>query len=193
MKAKHTLLTLILSLFLIHINSSNATEIVPAADQEVAPDNKNAFDTRNDELTALLNWAAHLSGYKTNGINPQLQFRPHQFFVDNACQGNSKCRVVGWYNDQGIVYIDDRLATLESRFARSLVVHEFVHYLQQISGNFNAGTCDAFVQREREAYATQREFIMVYGVAPTMTFHQHSCAIEELSQKKQMAAHQAIR
>ncbi len=135
------------------------------------------FDSRHDELTGLLNWAAYLSGYKTNGDNPKLQFKPHQFFVDNACYGNDKCRVVGWYNDQGIVYIDKKLDALNSRFERSLVVHEFVHYLQHISGKFKTGTCEEFIQREREAYTAQRDFIMAYGSMPSMSFYQHSCAL----------------
>jgi hypothetical protein len=148
---------------------------------------QDAFDTRHDELVALLNWAAYLSGYQTNGVNPQLQFRPHAFFVDNACGGNAKCKVVGWYNDQNIVYIDDRLDAVDSMFERSLVVHEFVHYLQHISGKFNSTTCEDFVQREREAYATQREFIMAYGSMPTMNVHQHSC-IFDVPQENQLAA-----
>jgi len=137
--------------------------------------NIDEFDMRHDELTGLLNWASYLSGYKTNGDHPKLVFKPRQFFIDNACFGNDKCRVVGWYNDRGVVYIDDKLSALESRFERSLVVHEFVHYLQHISGNFSTGSCEEFVQREREAYTSQREFIMAYGTMPSMSFHQHSC------------------
>ena len=144
------------------------------------------FDSRFDELTILLNWAAYLSGYKTNGVNPRLQFKPHQFFVDNACYGNTKCRVVGWYNDQGIVYIDNKLDALNSRFERSLIVHEFVHYLQHISGEFTTGSCEEFVQREREAYSTQRDFIMAYGSMPSMSFLQHSC-IANTTKKNEIA------
>ena len=81
------------------------------------------------------------------------------------------------------------MVALESRFARSLVVHEFVHYLQHISGDFNAGTCESFVQREREAYSTQRDFIMAYGVLPSMSFHQHSCALDTVT-KPVLAGHQ---
>ncbi len=178
MKTKTALSALALSLCLAQTSVCAMPDIVKKVNIEIADQGKNIFKTRHDELTALLNWAAYLSGYKTNGVNPKLEFRPQQFFIDNACQGNQKCKVVGWYNDEGTVYIDDRMTALESRFARSLVVHEFVHYLQHISGNFQAGTCESFVQREREAYATQREFIMTYGVAPTMSFHQHSCATD---------------
>lgn len=191
MNSKNIVLVLSLSVCISYFNLCAAAETVNKSNLQNTNEKEDAFETRFDELTALLNWAAYLSGYKTNGINPQLQFRPHQFFVDNACLGNKKCKVIGWYNDQDIVYVDDRLVTLDSRFERSLVVHEFVHYLQHISGEFEAGTCEAFVQREREAYTTQRAFIMTYGVAPTMSFHQHSCTLE-FSQKKQLAAQQKL-
>lgn len=39
-----------------------------------------------------------------------------------------------------------------SLFERSLLVHEFVRYLQHQSGQFTASTCESFVEREREAY-----------------------------------------
>lgn len=191
MKTKLILSAITLGACLVQMNFSSADENSQTTTIDTADVYQDAFAFRQDELTALLNWAAYLSGYETNGINPRLEFRSHQFFVDNACLGHQKCKVVGWYNDKGIVYIDDRLVSLESRFERSLVVHEFVHYLQHISGNFEAGTCEAFVQREREAYATQREFIMAYGVVPTMTFHQHSCSVE-VSKETQLAARPAI-
>ena len=179
MKKKLKYMVMFICISIFHMNSVTAEELpIQTVNLENLSNNQDVFATRNEELTALLNWASYLSGYSTNGINPQLKFKSHQFFVDNACLGNLKCKVVGWYNDQGVVYIDDRLTSLESRFERSLVVHEFVHYLQHISGKFKSGTCESFVQREREAYATQREFIMTYGVAPSMTFHQHSCAID---------------
>ena len=180
-KLKYMLVFLCVNIF--HMNAVTADEVpVQTVNLEVLSNSQDVFSTREEELTALLNWAAYLSGYSTNDINPQLEFRSHQFFVDNACLGNLKCKVVGWYNDEGIVYIDDRLTSLESRFGRSLVVHEFVHYLQHISGKFESGSCEGFVQREREAYATQREFIMTYGVAPSMTFHQHSCTSEQVKE-----------
>ena len=179
MKRKLKCMAIFICIGIFNINSVIAEKVsTTTVSVENVLNQFDAFLTRNDELTALLNWASYLSGYETNGINPQLEFKPHQFFVDNACLGNQKCKVVGWYNDESIVYIDDRLSSLESRFERSLVVHEFVHYLQHISGKFESGSCEGFVQREREAYATQREFIMTYGVAPSMTFHQHSCAID---------------
>ncbi len=189
MKAKHFIATLFATTIFLVASTTMAKDFTAHPVALKTQQHVDAFDSRHDEFTGLLNWAAYISGYQSNGINPQLQFRAHQFFVDNACGGNEKCRVIGWYNDQNIVYIDDRLEAVETLFERSLVVHEFVHYLQHISGNFETGTCEGFVQREREAYAAQREFIMAYGSMPTMNVHQHSCVFMQ-SQDAALAATQ---
>ena len=41
---------------------------------------------------------------------------------------------------------------------RSMLVHEMVHYLQDLSGRYDNSSCDDHARREREAYAIQREY-----------------------------------
>jgi hypothetical protein len=55
-------------------------------------------------------------------------------------------------------------------------VHEFVHYLQHQSGQFTAGTCESFVEREREAYAVQQSFFVAHGALPAIKPHHFSCS-----------------
>ncbi len=105
-------------------------------------------------LTILLSWASHLSGYPLPPDPPEVQFEPHAFFVENVC-GNHECSVVGWYNDNDIVYIDERHRDVEDGFATSLIVHEFTHYLQHKSGAFDSLSCEDSVAREKEAYHIQ--------------------------------------
>jgi len=88
-------------------------------------------------LPVLLSWASHLSGYPMPDAPPSVEFRPHSFFVDNVC-GGRECNAVGWYNDQDVVYIDEKYANEESSFASSLLVHELTHFLQHRSGKFPA-------------------------------------------------------
>lgn len=107
----------------------------------------------------LLSWAVHLSGYPAPEQPPQVRFEPHAFFVQNVCAGR-ECPAVGWYNDAGIVYIDDRYLDDESMFPASLLVHEFVHYLQDMSGEYNSLSCEDSRAREREAYHAQNEYIL---------------------------------
>ncbi len=110
-------------------------------------------------LPILLSWAVNLSGYPVPSEPPTLSFKPHRFFVERVC-GGRECNAVGWYNDRGIVYIDEKYRRDESMFASSLVVHELVHYLQHLSGGFDSHSCFDSVAREREAYYVQNEYIV---------------------------------
>lgn len=106
----------------------------------------------------LLAWAVYLSGYPDAPL-PAIQYKPHSFFVENAC--HSECNVLGWYNDTGTVYIDDRYSELDE-FGQSLLVHEFVHYLQDQHGEFS-DSCEDYLKREREAYRVQAAFLLAHG------------------------------
>lgn len=109
-------------------------------------------------VAALLNWAVMLSGYAEPASPPEVEYKPHQFFVAEAC-GGEDCEAVGWYNDAHVVYLDQRLRGDETTFAYSLMVHEFVHYLQHLSGKFDSHSCAHQIEREREAYAIQRIYM----------------------------------
>jgi len=114
-----------------------------------------------DTLTAtiLLSWASHLSGYPVPEVPPSIHFESHSFFVEHACGGRD-CRVVGWYNDENIVYVDEKHRDDDSTFAASLVVHEVVHFLQHQSGQFDSQSCEDSLAREREAYRIQNRYII---------------------------------
>jgi hypothetical protein len=109
-------------------------------------------------MAALLSWAVMLSGYPEPAKPPMVEYKPHRFFVEETC-GGQECEAVGWYNDRGIVYLDDRLRNSDDVLARSLIVHEFVHYLQHLSGKFDSFSCADQIMREREAYAIQRNYV----------------------------------
>lgn len=124
---------------------------------------------------SLLRWATHLSGYEPDTPLPLVRYVPRSFLAERACSGRDECKVLGWYDDRNVVYIAEELVALESLFARSLLVHEFVHYLQHRSGRFAEHECAVFVEREREAYAVQQKFFIAYGAFPQMRTHQYSC------------------
>ena len=108
-------------------------------------------------LAILLSWASHLSGYPMPSDPPEVRFEQHAFFVENVCAGK-ECNVVGWYNDAEIVYIDDQYSDVDGGFASGLVVHEFTHYLQHKSGEFDSLSCEDSMAREREAYGVQNRY-----------------------------------
>ena len=128
-----------------------------------------------DAITILLSWAVQLSGYPPPNVPPLVEFKPHSFFVANAC-GGQECNAVGWYNDERIVYIDERLRYEDTMFARSLMVHELVHYLQHLSGRFDSTSCEDSVRREREAYAIQREYVQSHGEVSFIRMHPRVCS-----------------
>lgn len=110
-------------------------------------------------LAVLLSWTVSLTNYTHPGTAPELLFKPRTFFVETACQGNEKCDAVAWYNNNGTIFLDDRLEGNTDAFTRSVVVHELVHYLQDISGNYPEMDCDLYAKREREAYSVQKQYL----------------------------------
>lgn len=116
----------------------------------------------NELVSALLSWAVTLSSYPNPEMPPRVEFKAHRFFVEKACK-NKECKAFGWYNDEGVVYLDERIRDPQSTEASSIWVHEFVHYLQHRSGKFNSTSCPDQMTREREAYAVQRKFMAAHG------------------------------
>lgn len=119
----------------------------------------------NELFTVLLSWAVVLSGYPTPAISPEVVFVSHQELTNMACNG-SECKVVGFHPPGSKrVYIDNRLDPVESTFAASIIVHEFVHYLQQSGGKFALQyNCDDALEMEREAYYVQSRFLEIHGL-----------------------------
>jgi hypothetical protein len=109
-------------------------------------------------IAALLSWAVMLSGYPQPARPPTVEYKSHPFFVEQAC-GGQECKVIGWYNDKDVVYFDNRLRGDDSAFTQSLMVHELVHYLQNLSGKFDSHSCADQTTREHEAYAIQRRYM----------------------------------
>lgn len=110
-------------------------------------------------IAVLLSWTVHLSSYPHPGVPPEIIYKPHQFFVDNTCRGNEKCDAIAWYNDESVIYLDDRLEGHTDPDTRSVVVHELVHYLQDLSGKYKDMDCNLHAKREREAYSVQRQYL----------------------------------
>lgn len=113
---------------------------------------------------ALLSWAVTLSGYPAPVAMPEVAFISHAELEQKACAARP-CRVVGWYPHDGgnHIYLDDRLKPQTDLFAASIVVHEFVHLLQQKAGRFGELCRDA-IELEYQAYGVQQRFLTAYGV-----------------------------
>lgn len=130
-------------------------------------------------LATLMSWASTLSGYPAPEAPPEIVWRSHAFFVEHVCDGR-ECRAVGWYNDEDVIYIDERFRDQQGPEVSSLYVHELVHYLQHHSGRYDAHSCTDASAREREALAVQNEYLLRLSasVARFWTVDQVSCKYE---------------
>ena len=120
-------------------------------------------------LAALISWAVHFSGYPQPTVQPTVQYKAHEFFKREACDGYP-CDVLGWYRDDGVIYMDDRFKDRDDSFAASLMVHELVHFLQHQSGKFSRRSCADNMDREKEAYRVQNDYLVSVG-NPALVFH----------------------
>lgn len=111
----------------------------------------------------LFSWAVTLSGYHGTTEPPNIEYKPKEFFVKEACDGNPNCKVVGWFRGGDTVYIWERLNIDGSQVAASIIVHEDVHYLQEKAGKPHR-TCEDIIVLEREAYGVQKEYLLQNGV-----------------------------
>jgi hypothetical protein len=81
--------------------------------------------------------------------------------------------VFGWYAGGTQVYVDEKLDVENNIVADSIIVHEFIHYLQGVNrnhGKIAVGAafgekpgCVAAIEMEREAYRIQNEFLLENG------------------------------
>ncbi len=126
-------------------------------------------------VKALLSWAVMASHYPQPAEPPRVEFKPHAFFVENACLGRP-CNALGWYDDQGVVYLDERIRNADTPASRGIWIHEFVHYLQHKSGKYVTQECRDQVAREKEAYAIQNQYLArTYGFAPFLRLKFKAC------------------
>jgi len=137
-------------------------------------------------FAGLMSWAVKLSSYPAPEKIPAVEFVSQEFFNEQACNGR-QCRVWGWYPNTGldVVYVHQAVRSLiadgsdpKSLLAASIIVHEFIHYLQAANRGFAPYQCEQALELEREAYKLQSEYIVGYGryIPVGLSMHGASCA-----------------
>ena len=150
-----------------------------------------AFATRltleeSTVVAGLMSWAVRLSSHPVTAAMPTVEFVPQQFFDEHACN-RRHCQVWGWYPNTGqtIVYVLDDVRPLlmdgsdpRSLLAASIIVHEFVHYLQAADRDFTSYDCNQALALEREAYQMQAAYLVSYGryLPVGISMHGSGCA-----------------
>jgi hypothetical protein len=116
-------------------------------------------------IPALVSALDQLSKYHRLVASPEVFQVSHQRIEELVC--HAKCGALAAYRPGEGIYIDERLKPETDLFARSILLHELVHYAQEMSDEHgDMRPCERWYRREQEAYAIQKKFLFISG-SPT--------------------------
>lgn len=114
-------------------------------------------------VKSLLSALNQMSKYPKPNELPEIKRVAHQQLEAMICN-NSPCGVLASYWHGEGVYLDNHLKPETNLFARSVLLHELVHYLQDTNDAWSGlRDCDRWYHRELEAYALQKQFLTIIG------------------------------
>lgn len=107
---------------------------------------------------SLLVFAAQMGGYDIPDACPRMERVSKDVLREYVCPKQA-CPVTGVY-----VYGEKRLLIendlkLTSLYTRSVIVHELVHYIQDLNGEAEDKACKAHMLRERVAFYIQEKYL----------------------------------
>lgn len=106
----------------------------------------------------LVQEASELSGLQPVIDLPEVTFAPMFIVSQYACGG--KCEALGAYHPQRGILIEWTLDPQRDLYARSILLHEIVHFLQdRHKAHGDRATCQRWHQREFDAYSVQNKFL----------------------------------
>lgn len=109
-------------------------------------------------VVVMLSWIAAHANYPVPDETPAVALVPHAYLEQLAC--GEKCPALGVYPDGNVIYIDDALRVDTNICARSVLLHELVHYLQDKNSRFmNLSPQLRSRMREHEAYGVQQIYL----------------------------------
>jgi len=115
-------------------------------------------------LLELFSTIQAISGYPMPAILPDVHVLPREQLQARVCAW--ACPVKAFYLRSEGVFIEESLNFRSDPKARSILLHELVHHVQNLSARFDAmPSCEVWYAREREAYQIQNEYLRVEGVA----------------------------
>jgi hypothetical protein len=122
---------------------------------------EDAFASETALLKSLYSDLKQMSRYARASDPVQIIRLPHAELEAMVCK--RPCNVLGFYRE-GQIFLDDKLRPERDVYDRSVLLHELMHYLQDVNFAYGAEiTCERWVRREAEAYAAQQQFLSVSG------------------------------
>ena len=113
-------------------------------------------------LPYLLVALDQITKYRIPDTPPLIRKVPGSLVQQYACQ--KPCGALAVYRTGEGVYLDESMEPETNVFARSVLFHELVHYVQDMDKELvDIKECERWYRREQEAYALQKRFLEIVG------------------------------
>jgi hypothetical protein len=134
-------------------------------------------------LPWLINAVDQLSKYPRPKSLPPIHRVPRFVIQDLVCA--SECGVLATYRPGEGIYIDERMHPETNLFDRSVLLHELVHYVQDLANERGEmEECKRWYYREQEAYAIQKQFLMLVGSPVRVGYSANRSACDETVEQR---------
>jgi len=118
--------------------------------------------TMNTIVVSLLTWITAHTNYPMPDQIPVVVLAPHAYIEQLVC--GEPCEALGAYADGNVIYIDEILDVNRNVCAKSVLLHEIIHYLQDKNERFiDIPPVVREMYREYEAYGVQKIFLRESG------------------------------
>ena len=149
--------------------------------------NARAFDTSPaasiEQVVKQLELAIdRLSNHKIPKGLPLVSRVSHAEMEQHVCGAN--CAIKAWYKPGEGIILDESLHPETNMFDRSILLHELVHYVQDMSGYYgNADPCNRWFHRELNAYEIQNRYLGAIGHPSRVAYAGNNChAMDAMTQ-----------
>lgn len=131
-------------------------------------------------MRVLMAWTLLLTGYEDPGGYPEISFAtPAELSLMICPRAPNGCGIRGVYHD-GKIWLSKEYDLKTDEYARSILVHEFTHWLQDMNNDYEYEGyegCEKANQREVEAYGVQNAYLRQAEKSQNMVRNQvPSCA-----------------
>ena len=129
-------------------------------------------------MPALVAALDQISKYHRPVALPEVIRVPHARIEELVCL--AKCGALAAYRPGAGIYLDEKLKPETQLFDRSILLHELVHYLQDMNEELaNMRPCMRWYQREQEAYAIQKIFLFMTGSPTRVGYSAHKSTCDD--------------
>ena len=123
---------------------------------------RNQIDSMSELVESLLDTITRMSDYPKPNIAPRVSKVSRAEIERTICSG--PCPVKAWHLPETGIFMDDSLAPETNLVHRSILLHELVHFLQEVNGaGAGMDECSRWLHREREAYWLQNQYLSLIG------------------------------